>query len=387
MTVKELCDQATELDLSRYDTGVEEFKLALADLRKIAYPEVDALITAWKELGKEVMEPVAYPSISQGHDISTLPDIGIDETEKALLGDYYFVVAGKGTTIASANELGNTNFATEKYHKIGYGVKATSGKAEMRIQFQMSDNTWLHLNSYSMYFDSANDFQFIDCTNAANDSNSMALLMAGTQNFKSIRYMIVNNNNSTEDSEVYIGSLMGYKYEYETNVPDVSTMTVKELCDQATELDLTQYDTGVEGFKLALAEVKALLPIEYVTVTVNAEENGTVSEVAEQIEKGIQMTVNATANVGYVFNGWYVGEEKVSDTAEYTFTADADIALVAKFAVNYGDANFDGEVNADDLIEIRSILLYDKAYIVQADVNVDGVNDICDLVNLAIKLQ
>ena len=73
------------------------------------------------------------------------------------------------------------------------------------------------------------------------------------------------------------------------------------------------------------------LPVEYtVTATVNPTETGTV-EGAGTYEEGKEATLTATANEGYEFVNWTVGEEVVSTENPYTFTVNADIALVANF--------------------------------------------------------
>lgn len=48
-------------------------------------------------------------------------------------------------------------------------------------------------------------------------------------------------------------------------------------------------------------------------------------------ETGTQITLNANANTGYRFIGWYENGEKVSDSAEYMFTVTCDRVLTAKF--------------------------------------------------------
>ena len=70
------------------------------------------------------------------------------------------------------------------------------------------------------------------------------------------------------------------------------------------------------------------IPAKY-NVTVTAE-NGTV-EGAGTYEEGKEATLTATANEGYEFVNWTVGEEVVSTENPYTFTVTADIALVANF--------------------------------------------------------
>ena len=73
------------------------------------------------------------------------------------------------------------------------------------------------------------------------------------------------------------------------------------------------------------------LPVEYtVTATVNPVETGTVAG-AGKYEEGKEATLTATANEGYEFVNWTVGEEVVSTENPYTFTVTADIALIANF--------------------------------------------------------
>ncbi|GEM_PF-4438069 len=68
-----------------------------------------------------------------------------------------------------------------------------------------------------------------------------------------------------------------------------------------------------------------------INIAVTAEANGTVTGSGEYL-KNSNVTVAATPNSGYKFSGWYNGETSVSTNASYTFKAERDIALVAKFA-------------------------------------------------------
>ena len=70
------------------------------------------------------------------------------------------------------------------------------------------------------------------------------------------------------------------------------------------------------------------LPVKY-NVTVTAE-NGTVTGAGEY-EEGKTATLTATANEGYEFVNWTVGEEVVSTENPYSFVVTADVALVANF--------------------------------------------------------
>ena len=77
----------------------------------------------------------------------------------------------------------------------------------------------------------------------------------------------------------------------------------------------------------------ANIPEQKMVVYVEATEGGTVTGAAE-VKAGTSVTVTATANTGYRFDGWYdlVGT-KVSEDTEYTFDVQKNTALVAKFAL------------------------------------------------------
>lgn len=53
------------------------------------------------------------------------------------------------------------------------------------------------------------------------------------------------------------------------------------------------------------------------------------------VNKGTEVTVTATANSGYTFNGWYDnGANRVSTSASYMFTANEQTDLIARFTSN-----------------------------------------------------
>ncbi|MBR7110759.1 MAG: leucine-rich repeat protein, partial [Clostridia bacterium] len=53
-----------------------------------------------------------------------------------------------------------------------------------------------------------------------------------------------------------------------------------------------------------------------------------------------EITVTATANIGYTFLGWFDGETCVCETADFAFKVEKDVAYVAKFEVKEEMANF-----------------------------------------------
>ena len=104
----------------------------------------------------------------------------------------------------------------------------------------------------------------------------------------------------------------------------------------------SQTDTTVIGATENLCEydwasdnriVNGLKPQTY-TVTANAETGGTVSGGSE-VTEGESVTLTATANDGYTFAGWYDGDTKVCDTAEFVVTnVTANKTYTAKFTKN-----------------------------------------------------
>lgn len=115
---------------------------------------------------------------------------------------------------------------------------------------------------------------------------------------------------------------------------DKITVEQGEAVDETTS-NITLKNFVLKGDKAANYEITTeSLPgttanDNIVDITIAAE-NGVVTGAAKYI-KGSSVTVTAAANSGYRFTGWYVDGEAVSTESTYTFTADNDVALTAKF--------------------------------------------------------
>ena len=117
---------------------------------------------------------------------------------------------------------------------------------------------------------------------------------------------------------------------------------------------------------------------------------------------------------GYQFDGWYVGEEKVSDytsfyytmpyqnttlTAHFTFDPDSpndplsDQTDIDNTEYEKGDANGDGKVNVTDIMMVANYILKIDVENFQegpADANSDGkinVTDIMAIANIILKIE
>ena len=98
------------------------------------------------------------------------------------------------------------------------------------------------------------------------------------------------------------------------------------------------YYSRFSGFSVRPVCGEPAAPVEKCTVTVISAGNGGVAikdkeGTSAEIETGSTVTVVATSDEGYAFDGWYVDgdETPVSTDAEYTFTVSEDVALTARF--------------------------------------------------------
>ena len=67
------------------------------------------------------------------------------------------------------------------------------------------------------------------------------------------------------------------------------------------------------------------------TLTVNAQEGGTVDNVSGTYEAGTKVKLKAKADDTHRFAGWYKGEQKIADSAEYSYTVSETVTLTAHF--------------------------------------------------------
>ena len=115
---------------------------------------------------------------------------------------------------------------------------------------------------------------------------------------------------------------------------DALVITIGEAIDETTS------NAVVTGFALTGARSENYtVTTESIATTVKNENTVTVTATADKgtvtgtgtYLKGAKVTLTSTANSGYKFTGWYDGETIVSDKAEYSFTAEEDTELIAKF--------------------------------------------------------
>ena len=106
-------------------------------------------------------------------------------------------------------------------------------------------------------------------------------------------------------------------------VKGVSGLTQEQLA--SAELSFTMPGNDVS------AEAQYALKQYEITVTADPAGGGRVSG-AGTYEHGVRATLKATANASYRFDGWYLGDERVSQDAEYAPQVTGPADYTAKFA-------------------------------------------------------
>jgi hypothetical protein len=100
--------------------------------------------------------------------------------------------------------------------------------------------------------------------------------------------------------------------------------------DHTGKFDLRDY--GIDD-KVSSYTVTHDGKIPHYTITATAGEGGTVSG-SGSYGKGEYVTLTAMLKVGYAFDGWYENDVKIQSAYTYTFMAETDRTLVARFVSN-----------------------------------------------------
>ena len=121
-------------------------------------------------------------------------------------------------------------------------------------------------------------------------------------------------------------------------------------------------------------------PVEY-TLTVSAAEGGTVSSEGGTYDEGSEVTISASANQGYIFNGW---EGSNSPEKSLTISLNSNISLIANFrTMNTTDINNDLSVFNYDIYEDYTEQIVD--FYPNAFFTSDLSDKVVNGINLALK--
>ncbi len=149
-----------------------------------------------------------------------------------------------------------------------------------------------------------------------------------------VSYQVVEVDTSTYDVE----RLINY-YDVAIKTGDLLTGTVEKTVD-GTKASYSLQRSGDEDQPIEPTSSEEG-NVAQVKLTVSVETGGTASG-GGIFNKGEFAKVVATADENSVFEGWYSGDTKVSDEAEYRFRIESDTELTAKFHTHdYKDGKCD----------------------------------------------
>lgn len=177
------------------------------------------------------------------------------------------------------------------------------------------------------------------------------------------------NGDGVFETEVPV-TISGTAGKAEVTVPEWATMeqTRMRLRVNSNGLDLAEDE--VQGFIYDF-HIKVVEPQEKRTVTlgVNSWERGTVelSQVAENYAYGTTLTAKATAYGNGKFVCWKEEGVIVSADAEYTFTVDHNVKLVAYFAPNTDESSYPTGIQ-DNVAEEVTVTVTDNSIVATGDV-------------------
>ena len=154
----------------------------------------------------------------------------------------------------------------------------------------------------------------------------------------------------------YASSYTVYRVDASGNTTEVGTYdgTVHSCTDQSFLPGMGYFVTmeisdPIDGTYYRSYTSEAVYPsAARYTVTVSAQEGGSASGGGSFIV-GETATVQAAADEGYTFAGWYnAAGERVSSSAEYSFTVTASVALTAHFSAEEENVSNFTDVQTDD---------------------------------------
>ncbi len=132
-------------------------------------------------------------------------------------------------------------------------------------------------------------------------------------------------------------------------VSEASTeSTTKETTTESTTKETTTETTTESTTESTTKETTTAANVKY-TLTTTSNDGGE-TEGDGTYELGENATVIARPDDGYSFDGWYVGDKKVSSSTAYTFTVTENVTLKAIFTLVNEEPDADGQdgIEGDD---------------------------------------
>lgn len=120
---------------------------------------------------------------------------------------------------------------------------------------------------------------------------------------------------------------------------DIAVKTDESLVGEINDeigTDTSNYDLLLGENNISTTDVIDTDNLENLSVTVNVEGSGSVSDIAKA-SKGDYVTLTAEAYIGAEFIGWYKNGEELSTETTYSFCIEENLDLTAKFTLANAD--------------------------------------------------
>lgn len=112
-----------------------------------------------------------------------------------------------------------------------------------------------------------------------------------------------------------------------------ATANIKEFAHFAYSEDLSNISSNISGDGSLVLKVYYTRNTYTISTSSSHEKAGVITG-GKEYPYGTSVTLTATTNAGYTWLGWYVGDTLVSNSTEYTFTADKNLNLKACWSAN-----------------------------------------------------
>ena len=285
---------AKKLDLTKFTTGVEEFKIALEN----------AELHQWLLSGGKTEEFKAYIALKEAWT-----NLKYSEKETESLVNETSGVPSQGTGF-SAKLLKTVDLSEYEKFDIVMDVqkyKNPNGGLSLNLQFDNNGkilNQWFNANK----------------TEDTRNKTSEDIISTGVNEWKIIK---IYGANSGYNEEITLKAIYGYKYIHATLPEDADNMDLSKLLDAAIKFDTSKYTSGIEEFQEAITAAKILLGIVDPPPVELTEEEKVILALKEAwtnlkySEKETESLVNETSGVPSQGTGFSAKLLKTVDLSEY----------------------------------------------------------------------
>ena len=288
LTLAEWILAAKKLDLTKFTTGVEEFKIALEN----------AELNQWLLSGGKTEEFKAYIALKEAW---TNLKYSEKETE-SLVNETSGEPSQKEGF--SANLLKTVNLSEYEKFDIVMDVqnyKNPNGGLSLNIQFANSGSTldqWFNANK----------------TEDTRTKTAEQIISTGVNEWKTIKFF---GANSGYKEEITLKAIYGYKFVHAILPDEAQNMNLSELVSLAKNLDISQYSVGTDEFINAIAEADACLKGTTVEELEAIEAIKTAWLNLKKSEKETESLVNETSGEPSQKEGFSANLLKTVNLSEY----------------------------------------------------------------------